>query len=76
MNAFEIRLELLKLAREILNEDYYSQRSKTDQEWAMKSEEYTTGKTKEKPEYVLPNPVTTEDILQTADKLNTFISKG
>lgn len=38
MTPFEIRLELLKMAKEMLNDDYYGKREVISNEWSIKVE--------------------------------------
>lgn len=38
MTPFEIRLELLKMAKDMLTEDYYGKREQTAQDWQVKVE--------------------------------------
>ena len=38
MTPFEIRLELLKMAKDMLVEDYYGSREKISNEWALKAD--------------------------------------
>ena len=38
MTPFEIRLELLKMAKDMLTEDYYGKRESISQDWNVKVE--------------------------------------
>lgn len=76
MNPYEIRLELLKLAYEILRDEHHALRQKEDLEWSEMCSLFNEGKISQLPQYNLPKIVTAEDITQKAELLNTFISKG
>jgi hypothetical protein len=67
MNPYEIRLELLKLARDILHDENSNKIQQLQVEW-----ENNNKKTETFPE--LPFS-TADDIIRTAEKLNGFISK-
>ena len=67
MNPYEIRLELLKLARDILHDKNSNKIQQLQVEW-----ENNNKKTETFPE--LPFS-TADDIIRTAEKLNGFISK-
>ena len=68
---YEIRLELLKLANEVLATPVFQKRDAMIQEFhvAFESNKQATFPT-------LPNFPTTEDILVEAEKLNKFVSQG
>jgi hypothetical protein len=68
---YEIRLELLKLANEVLVTPVFQNRDVMIQEFHAKFE---TDKSATFPS--LPNFPTTEDILAEAEKLNKFVSQG
>lgn len=67
MNPYEIRLELLKLARDILHDENSNKIQQLQVEW-----ENNHKKTETFPE--LPFS-TVDDIIRNAEKLNVFISK-
>lgn len=64
MNPYEIRLELLKLSRDILLDENSSRIQQLQMEW-----EKTQGPFPELPF------ASVDDVIQTAEKLNAFISK-
>jgi len=74
MTPFEIRLELLKMAKEMLSDDYYGKREQISNDWSMQCE---TAKIKGEtppahpgfPQY--PSEV---DIITKAQTLNGFVS--
>jgi hypothetical protein len=74
MTPFEIRLELLKMAKEMLSDDYYGKREQISNDWSMQCE---TAKIKGEtppahpgfPQY--PSEL---DIIVKAQTLNGFVS--
>ncbi len=71
-NPFEIRLELLKMAKEMLTEAYYAERDIITREYENKM---ANGLWEvERPE--LPKYPTEDEIIAKASTLNTFISLG
>jgi hypothetical protein len=74
MTPFEIRLELLKMAKDMLYDDYNAQRDKISQDWNVKCD---TAKTKGEtpPEHpVLPTIPSEQEIIAKAQTLNGFVS--
>ena len=74
MTPFEIRLELLKMARDMLYDDYNAQRDRLSQDWNVKCD---TAKAKGEvpPEHpALPSIPTEQDIISKAQTLNGFVS--
>jgi hypothetical protein len=74
MTPFEIRLELLKMAKDMLYDDYNAQRDKIQQDWNIKCD---TAKTKGEtpPEHpALPTIPSEQDIITKAQNLNGFVS--
>lgn len=74
MTPFEIRLELLKMAKDMLYDDYNAQRDKIQQDWNVKCD---TAKTKGEtpPEHpALPTIPSETDIITKAQTLNGFVS--
>jgi hypothetical protein len=68
---FMIRLDLLKLATEILQVPVHEKRGTLVNEWhAMKELDPST------PHPTLPDFPTTNDIIAEAEKLNKFVSNG
>ena len=66
MNPFEIRLELLKLAQSIEFEKMMAERIRLESDWQSFNSTY--------PFPSLP-AVQVEDVIKTAESLNTFVSK-
>ena len=74
MTPFEIRLELLKMAKDMLMDEYYNNKDRLNQDWHIKCE---TAKLKGEipPEHpALPVIPTEEDIITKAQALNGFVS--
>lgn len=74
MTPFEIRLELLKMAKEMLMDDYYSNKDRISQDWSIKCE---TAKVRGEvpPEHpALPTIPSEQDIINKAQTLNGFVS--
>jgi hypothetical protein len=72
---YEIRLELLKLANEILVTPIHIKRETAIQEFHASRETFVneTGPRDPKPFPTMPNFPNTEDILKEAEKLKAFI---
>lgn len=75
MTPFEIRLELLKMAREMLGEDYYGKREQIANEYAVKCEvaKINGGAMPDHPGY--PPYPSEADIIAKAQVLNGFVSQ-
>ena len=74
MTPFEIRLELLKMAKDMLGDDYYGKREVISNDWATKVETAKhAGQTPpEHPGY--PAYPSETDIIAKAHVLNGFVS--
>ena len=74
MTPFEIRLELLKMARDMLYDSYNAERDRLSQDWHIKCD---TAKAKGEvpPEHpALPTIPSEQDIINKAMTLNGFVS--
>ena len=74
MTPFEIRLELLKMAKEMLSDDYYGKREQISNDWSMQCE---TAKIKGEtpPQHPgFPQYPSETDIIAKAQSLNGFVS--
>ena len=74
MTPFEIRLELLKMAKEMLSDDYYGKREQISNDWSMQCE---TAKIKGETPPAHPGfpPYPSEaEIITKAQTLNGFVS--
>ena len=75
MSPFEIRLELLKMAKEMLTEDYYGKREQISNDWQVKVENarHAGSVPPEHPGFAAyPNET---DIIAKAQMLNGFVSQ-
>ena len=74
MSPFEIRLELLKMAKDMLNDDYYGKREVVANDWSTKVESARhAGQTPpEHPGY--PAYPSEAEIIAKAQVLNGFVS--
>lgn len=74
MTPFEIRLELLKMARDMLYESYHAEKDRLSQDWQIKCD---TAKAKGEvpPEHpALPTIPSEQEIITRAQTLNGFVS--
>lgn len=74
MTPFEIRLELLKMARDMLNDDYYGKREQISNQWQV---EIDTAKLKgeDPPKHPGFPPFPSEsEVINKAKTLNDFVS--
>ena len=74
MTPFEIRLELLKMARDMLNDDYYGKREQIANQWAVDCEQSKI-KGEEPPKHpgysLFPSE---QEVINKALTLNGFVS--
>ena len=76
MTPFEIRLELLKMARDMLYDEYNGQRDRISQNWNMQCAS-AQSKGENPPEHpVLPSIPSETDIITKAQTLNGFVSNN
>jgi hypothetical protein len=75
MTPFEIRLDLLKMAKEMLEQDYYAHRERISNEWSTKVDiaKINGGEIPAHPGFP-PYPSET-DIISKAQTLNGFVSQ-
>ena len=74
MTPFEIRLELLKMARDMLYDSYNAERDRISQGWHMQCES-ARSKGENPPEHPsLPAIPSEADIITKAQTLNGFVS--
>ena len=74
MTPFEIRLELLKMAKDMLSDEYYGKREQISNDWHMKVEsaKLNGGTIPDHPGFpAIPSEV---DIIAKAQVLNGFVS--
>lgn len=74
MTPFEIRLELLKMAKDMLNDEYYGKREQISNDWQTKvdSAKLNGGTIPEHPGF--PAIPSENDIIAKATALNGFVS--
>jgi hypothetical protein len=74
MTPFEIRLELLKMAKDMLNDEYYGKREQISNDWHMKVEsaKLNGGTIPDHPGF--PAIPSENDIIAKAQVLNGFVS--
>ena len=76
MTPFEIRLELLKMARDMLYDEYNGQRDRISNNWNMQCES-AKSKGETPPEHPGLPPIPSEtDIISKAQTLNGFVSNN
>jgi hypothetical protein len=75
---YEIRLELLKLANEVLTTPIFQRRDALIQEWQASRETYAnkTGPRDPQPFPILPDFPSTSEIVAKAQELNRFVSQA
>lgn len=78
---YELRLELLKLAKDILSEDFWNTRQAIETQYQVDMDNwqknYAIGRTEPKIKFPdIPYTVTQEAIVAMATKLNEFVSNG
>jgi hypothetical protein len=74
MTPFEIRLELLKMAKDMLNDEYYGKREQISNDWQTKVEsaKLNGGTIPDHPGF--PAIPSEQDIIAKATALNGFVS--
>lgn len=74
MTPFEIRLELLKMAKDMLVEEYYGKRDQLQEDWRIKVEvaKLNGGAIPDHP--ALPVYPSETDVINKAKELNGFVS--
>jgi len=74
LTPFEIRLELLKMAKELLLEDYTSNKERLINEWQVKVESAKLNGQQIPDHPAFPAYPTEKDIITKAQSLNGFVS--
>jgi len=74
LTPFEIRLELLKMAKDMLNDEYYGKREQVSNDWQQKVEsaKLNGGTIPDHPGF--PTIPSEQDIIAKASALNGFVS--
>ncbi len=74
LTPFEIRLELLKMAKELLLENYYSEKDRLVNEWNVKVESAKLNGQPIPEHPAFPTYPSETDIINKAQTLNGFVS--
>ena len=75
MTPFEIRLELLKMAKDMLVEEYYGKKEQVSQDWHVKVENARHAGAVPPEHPAMPAYPTEADIVAKAAQLNGFVSQ-
>jgi hypothetical protein len=75
MTPFEIRLELLKMARDLLIDDFNSKKQSLVENWEMQVESAKIAGTTSPSYPILPNFPTEDEIVKKSETLNSFVSQ-
>jgi hypothetical protein len=75
LTPFEIRLELLKMAKDMLTEDYYGKREVISNDWQMKVESARLNGASVPDHPGFPAYPTEAEIILKAQTLNGFVSQ-
>lgn len=75
MTPFEIRLELLKMAKEMLTEDYYGKREQVSNDWQVKVENARHAGSVPPEHPGFPAYPSEADVIAKATTLNGFVSQ-
>jgi hypothetical protein len=74
MTPFEIRLELLKMAKDMLSEEFYSKKEFVTNNWHMQVEAAKLSGTPMPSHPELPTFPTEIEVIKKAESLNGFVS--
>lgn len=74
LTPFEIRLELLKMAKDLLMEEYYSNKDRLINEWQVKVESAKLNGQSIPEHPAFPTYPSETDIINKAQSLNGFVS--
>ena len=75
MTPFEIRLELLKMAKEMLEQDYYGNREKVSNEYAAKCDSAKINGQPIPDHPGFPAFPSETEVIKKATELNSFVSQ-
>jgi hypothetical protein len=75
MTPFEIRLELLKMAQTMLEQDYYARREQISNEWQVKVESARNAGAVPPEHPGFPAYSTEAEVIAKAASLNSFVSQ-
>ena len=75
MTPYEIRLELLKMAKDMLTDDYHAKRDSLQQQWHTQVDAAKIAGTQSPDFPALPAFPTEDEIVKKAESLNQFVSQ-
>ena len=75
MTPYEIRLELLKMAKDMLTDDYHTRRDSLSQQWHTQVDAAKIAGTSSPDFPALPPFPTEDEIVKKAEALNQFVSQ-
>ena len=75
MTPYEIRLELLKMAKDMLTDDYHTKRDALQQQWHTQVDAAKIAGTSSPDFPALPPFPTEDEIVKKAEALNQFVSQ-
>ena len=75
MTPYEIRLELLKMAKDMLTDDYHTKRDALNQQWHSQVDAAKIAGTTSPDFPAIPPFPTEEEIVKKAEALNQFVAQ-
>ena len=75
LTPFEIRLELLKMSKDMLTEEYYGKKDQISQDWQVKVDNARHAGQHPPEHPPLPTYPTESDVIAKATLLNGFVSQ-
>jgi hypothetical protein len=75
LTPFEIRLELLKMSKDMLTEEYYGKKEQLSNDWHMKVETARHAGIAPPEHPPIPAYPTESDVIKKAAELNGFVSQ-
>ena len=75
MTPYEIRLELLKMAKDMLTDDYHTKRDALQQQWHTQVDAAKIAGSQSPDFPALPAFPTEDEIVKKAEALNQFVSQ-
>lgn len=75
LNPFELRLELLKMAKDMLVEEYYGKKEQVSNDWQVRVDSARHAGVAPPEHPVMPTYPTEADVVAKATQLNNFVSQ-
>jgi hypothetical protein len=75
LNPFELRLELLKMAKDMLVEEYYGKKEQISNDWQVRVESARHAGSAPPEHPAMPTYPTESDVVAKATQLNGFVSQ-